>query len=123
MTILIRESGVAKDGDASRGLGLTFAAFGLAMAVGDIVGGTLTEDHRSVACLICGGIILSALASLHFYGWEETAPMRRKKTAGEGQSSGDVEEHSIFKQYNPLSLLEVFLESRYDEYPNREFER
>lgn len=107
-----RDESKASKGDASRGLGLAFAAFGLATAAGDLIGGSLSEDHRSIACLICAGVFLLALASLHFYGWEETAPRRRFKATGEIESVRGTDESRRSELNNPFSIMRVFLESR-----------
>lgn len=109
---LDREDTTAATADRSRGLGIALASFSLSTAVGDLLGGSLSENHRDIACYICSGVMLSALASLHVLGWEETAPRRRRKKAADSEGGRVSEDPSSPKRYNPFSILEVFLESR-----------
>lgn len=78
---------------ASHGLGLTFGAVGFATCVGDILGGSLSENKKTLACVICGGFMLLALLSLQFLGWKETAPgvrrRRQQQQRGGGVGSDD----------------------------------
>ena len=64
--------------DATHGLGIAFGAFALGNSAGDIVGGSLAEHHRGVACLVSGALASAALLSLAVFGWKETAPSLEK---------------------------------------------
>eukprot|EP00752_Nemacystus_decipiens_P005146 g4669.t1 len=64
--------------DATHGLGIAFGAFALGNSAGDIVGGSLAEHHRGVACLVSGALASAALLSLTVFGWKETAPSLQK---------------------------------------------
>lgn len=119
---------------ASHGLGLTFAAVGFATSVGDIVGGSLSENNKTLACAICGSFMLSALFSLRLLGWKETAPGRRRRRHRRypGRRNGDELEESEESfgggvgdaaagrrrwtepklSLNRVSILKVFLDSR-----------
>ncbi|CAN0218419.1 unnamed protein product [Ectocarpus sp. 12 AP-2014] len=108
----------AGGGEVTHGLGLIGAAFGLAVSVGPVLGGSLTEDHAGTACWLSASMSLLGVLSLKFFGWEETAPAaaqgargaaantsaggRWKKLCARGSSSRIV---------NPFSVLKVFLES------------
>eukprot|EP00903_Cladosiphon_okamuranus_P016910 g15589.t1 len=64
--------------DATHGLGIAFGAFALGNSGGDIVGGSLAEHHRGVACVASGALASAALLSLAVFGWKETAPLLEK---------------------------------------------
>lgn len=64
--------------DATHGLGIAFGAFALGNSGGDIVGGSLAEHHRGVACLVSAALASAALLSLTVFGWKETAPLLEK---------------------------------------------
>lgn len=104
-------------------MGAAFAAFALATSVGDIVGGSLSEHHRTTACLLGGGLSLAALLSLVLLGWEETAPEsiagdRAREDAVAGAEVDNGERRRRWRRSdrpklpNPMSVLVVFLENR-----------
>eukprot|EP00903_Cladosiphon_okamuranus_P016907 g15586.t1 len=118
----------AGGGEVTHGLGLIGAAFGLAISVGPILGGSLSETHRSVACLLSAGMTLLSLLSLAFYGWEETAPAGTSVEAAvdaanvnssEGGRGAEGEwdwrslctKGSTWRIVNPFSVLKIFLEN------------
>lgn len=71
--------------DATHGLGIAFGVFALGGSAGDIVGGSLSEHHRGVACLVSGSLDTAALLSLTLFGWDETAPSFLEGGRGRGQ--------------------------------------
>ena len=102
-------------GEVAHGLGLIGATAGLGISLGPVVGGALSELHRGTACNICAALSLLALLSLHFYGWEDTAPQRRLHATTTGGTSGGGEHGgrcSAWRLKNPFSIMKVFLESR-----------
>eukprot|EP00752_Nemacystus_decipiens_P005145 g4668.t1 len=128
----------AGGGEVTHGLGLIGAAFGLAISVGPILGGSLSETHRAAACLLSSAMSLASMLSLTFYGWEETAPAGHGggeggtieaavdaasvNSAGEGGRGGGGEEGdwewtsflskgSTWRIVNPFSVLKIFLEN------------
>lgn len=107
--------GQAGDGEVTHGLGLLGAVLGLAVSIGPILGGSLSELHRSSACVLCASMSLLALLSLCFYGWEETTPGPRlrvaTKMADRGKKKRGVRPEGWFA--NPFSVLKVFFENRW----------
>lgn len=127
----------AGGGEVTHGLGLIGAAFGLAISVGPILGGSLSETHRGAACLLSSAMSLVSLLSLTFYGWEETAPAGHGHAVGGGEGTvveaaadaasvnsregGGIgvegwrelcAKGSTWRIVNPFSVLKIFLESR-----------
>lgn len=119
------------DDTASHGLGLILAAVGFANSVGDIFGGSLSENKKILACVICGSFMLSALLSLRLLGWKETAPGSRRRRysdlrnqgeleGGNESFSGGIDDAAASRRrrtrpklsLNCVSILKVFLESR-----------
>ena len=113
---------------ATHGLGIAYGAHALALSVGDIIGGSLSEHYRWQACLVAGGLSMVALLSLFVFGWEETAPKRvsvseEDDVESDAETTGSVDGSDCEKQRgteakirpkisNPLSIFTVFLESR-----------
>lgn len=109
-------------GEVTHGLGLIGAAFGLAVSVGPILGGSLSELHRGTACVLCAAMSGLAILSLRFYGWKETAPERsvHRTSTGADESGGAAAGAgrklynwcSAWRVVNPFTILKVFMESR-----------
>lgn len=109
----------AGGGEVTHGLGLIGAAFGLAISVGPILGGSLSEYHRTTGCLLSASMSLVALLSLKFFGWEETAPAVLTTTAvntsgRRGRWRSWCMKGSKWTIVNPFSVLRVFMESRWE---------
>ncbi|CAN0375637.1 unnamed protein product, partial [Hapterophycus canaliculatus] len=106
----------AGGGEVTHGLGLIGAAFGLAISVGPILGGSLSEYHRTTACLLSASMSLVALLSLKFFGWEETAPALTTTAVNTSARRAGPRKccakGSTLRIVNPFSVLRVFLESR-----------
>lgn len=104
----------------THGLGLIGAAFGLAVSVGPVLGGSLTEYHAGTACWLSASMSVLGVLSLNFFGWEETAPSAQ----GAGGAAANASAGGGWKKLcargssarivNPFSVLKVFLESRWD---------
>lgn len=104
----------------THGLGLIGAAFGLAVSVGPVLGGSLTKDHAGTACWLSASMSVLGVLSLKFFGWEETAPAAAQgaRGAAANASAGGWKKFcargSPSRIVNPFSVLKVFLESRWD---------
>ena len=126
-----RLSEAAGGGEVTHGLGFISGVFGLAVTVGPVIGGSLSETHGGMACLLSSSINLFALLLLTFNGWDETAPTAQARGGGtveaaavgahvspegeEGRGAGAVGRicaASTWRVVNPFSVLKVFLESR-----------
>ncbi|CAM9784329.1 unnamed protein product, partial [Ectocarpus fasciculatus] len=107
----------AGGGEVTHGLGLIGAAFGLAVSVGPVLGGSLTEYHKGTACWLSASMSVLGVLSLKYFGWEETAPAAR----GAGGAAANASAGGRWKNLcargsssrivNPFSVLKVFLES------------
>lgn len=96
----------------AHGLGLIGAAFGLAIGVGPVIGGALSQLHRRAACFLCVTLSALALTSLRVYGWAETAP---GKVSQESVLAADDRHNQcswVWHAVNPLYVLKVFVNSR-----------
>lgn len=114
----------AGGGEVTHGLGLIGAAFGLAISVGPVLGGSLSEEHRSTACILAASMSMVAVLSLLFYGWEETSPAVHhvEETAattttvnsrgGGVRNCSSTGSPSPWRIVNPFLVLKVFLDSR-----------
>lgn len=78
----------AGGGEVTHGLGLIGAAFGLAISVGPVLGGSLSEEHRSTACILSSSVSMVAVLSLTFYGWKETAPIGQARGGAAARAIG-----------------------------------
>lgn len=134
MKIYIRSWGKsAGGGEVTHGLGLIGAAFGLAISVGPVLGGSLSEEHRSTACILAASMSMVAVLSLVFYGWEETSPAMQnvEETTGGAETTAttrttvnsggggvrncpSTRSSSPWRIVNPFLVLKVFLDSRWD---------
>lgn len=99
----------AGGGEVTHGLGLIGMSFGLATCIGPPLGGSLSEFHRSTACVLSAGTMYLAVLSLRFYGWKETAPRRRVNQATDEASGG---RGSAYRVVNPFAILKIFRGSR-----------
>ncbi|CAM9916040.1 unnamed protein product, partial [Sphacelaria rigidula] len=101
-------------GEVARGLGLIGSAFGLAIIFGPVLGGSLSEDHRSEACFVSASLLALSVLSCYVYGWKETAPevLSPQPTSSDSASSVSTNKRrgcSTLWVVNPFSVLKVFL--------------